>query len=288
MSRLGPWLFALAYLAAVGSMAYLIVAGRRARRPRPSARSPRAAGDRGDALLTAAFLAGGPRRVANTALIVMQRDGRLHISRDGRVTGVPGAPRNAVEGHIVGALAKARGATTTSVRDRVMRSAAVRDIGTALAEDGLLVEPALRRRIVRRRRTLIALLAVLVVAGFPLAGEGTAAMVTAGGLLILLAGVTLLLVETSKRRLWLTTAGADHLEVLRRARASAFPGIDPVLAGVALLGLGQLSDPELQAAVLGHGRSDKDGPSGSCGWGATSGSSGGGDAGCGGGGCGGD
>ncbi|MER5178351.1 TIGR04222 domain-containing membrane protein [Streptomyces sp. NPDC002896] len=291
MNGLGPWLFTI--LAAAGSMAYLVVAGRCARLPRPSAPSGRAPEARGNALLNAAFLVGGPRRVANTVLVAMQRDGRLHISRDGRVTRAPGTPRNAVEGQIVGALREGEVATTAWLRGRVMRSAAVRDIGTALAEAGLLVEPALRKRITRGRRALVALLPVLFVVGFLLAGDDTAALVTATALLILMSGgLIMLFVQTSKRRLWCTNAGADRLADLRRAPASAFPGIDPVLAGVALLGLEQLSDPELQAGILGHGRPDKDAPGGSCGAGATcnGGGCGGtccGGAGCGGGGCGG-
>ncbi|MGW3726949.1 TIGR04222 domain-containing membrane protein [Streptomyces sp. NPDC000851] len=291
MNNVELWLLAIGYLAAAAMMAQLVVDGRRARRPRLSAvsanRASRAAEARGNALLHAAFLAGGPRRVANTVLVAMQRDGRLHISRGGRVTRAPGTSYNAVEGHVVGALREGDATTAAALRDRMVRSAAMRDIGTALARAGLLVEPALRKRIIRRRCILVVLPAVVSVVGFLSTGGDTAAVEAMTVLLVLMVGgLAVVLVQTSKRRMWRTTAGEDRLAAMRRDPTAAFPGIDPVLAGVALLGLGQLSDPELQAGILGHGRSDKDGPGGSCGFGASCESSGCGGSGCGGG-CGG-
>ncbi|WP_442807281.1 TIGR04222 domain-containing membrane protein [Streptomyces sp. NBC_01294] len=283
MNGLGPWIFALTYVAAAGLMAHVIVASRRARHPRPSAPAARAAPALGNALFEAAFLAGGPRRVAHTVLVAMQRDGRLHISRDGNVTRVPGAPRNAVEGQFVGALGRGGVVTAERLCRLVMRSRAVRDIGTTLVRAGLLVEPTVLARIVRRRRIVAALLPVLVVSGFPAAGDHTARALTPAGLLVLLSiAVIVFLVRTSKRRLWCTTAGAERLASLRRAPSAALPGTEPVLAGVALLGVGQLSDPELEAAVVGHGRSDRGGSGeagAACGGGEAGGCGGGGDCG---------
>ncbi|MEU9256352.1 TIGR04222 domain-containing membrane protein [Streptomyces sp. NPDC048270] len=279
------WIFALTYLAAAGLMAHVIVASRRARQPRPGKPAARAGPARGNALFEAAFLAGGPRRVAHTVLVAMQRDGRLHISRDGNVSRVPGAPRNAVEGKIVGALRYGGVVTAERLCRLVMRSRAVRDIGTALVRAGLLVEPTVRTRIARCRRIVAALLLVLVVAGFPAVGDRTAgAPATVGLLLLMSIAVIVFLVRTSTRRLWCTTAGAERLASLRRAPSAALPGTEPVLAGVALLGMGQLSDAEWASAVVGHGRSDMGGS-----WEAGAAFGGGEAGGCGGGGdCGGD
>lgn len=207
----GPalWIFTSAYLIAAGLMAHLVMMIRRARDPRP--RTPatrRAATARGNVLLEAAFLAGGPHRVAHTTLLAMQRDGRLHISRDGTVSRAPGAPHNAVEGQIVGALGHGNTVTTQSLCRRVIRSRAVRDIGTALVEAGLLVEPTARTRITRRRRLVCALLPILVVAGVRPLGNHTATALTTTGLLILMtSAVIVLLARTSKRRLWCTSTG---------------------------------------------------------------------------------
>ncbi|GHB51731.1 hypothetical protein GCM10010377_48470 [Streptomyces viridiviolaceus] len=81
----------------------------------------------------------------------MQRDGRLHLSRNGTVSRAPGAPHNAVEGQIVGALGHGNIVTTRTLCHRVMRSGAVRDIA-ALVRAGLLAEPAARTRMPEARQ----------------------------------------------------------------------------------------------------------------------------------------
>ncbi|MEU9234453.1 hypothetical protein [Streptomyces subrutilus] len=91
--------------------------------------------------------------------------------------------------------------------------------------------------------------------------ERTATALTTTGLLLFVSGAVLVvLIRTSKRRLWCTTAGAERLEALRRLPSSALTGVEPVLAGVAVLGVGQLHDPALEAAMVGHGRSDRGSP----------------------------
>ncbi|MET9695041.1 TIGR04222 domain-containing membrane protein [Streptomyces sp. NPDC006514] len=280
----GPWIFASTYLIAAALIAQLVAASRRARNPRPSLPAARAAAAPGNGLLDAAYLAGGPRRVAHTALVAMQRDGRLHISRSGAVTRAPGAPCNAVEGQIVGALGRGHVDTSERLCRRVMASSAVRDLGTDLVRLGLLVDPVLRTRLMRRRLILAALLPVIVVTGCLSAGERAATALTMTGLLVLMSTlVIVVLVRTSKQRLWCTAAGAERLATMRRDPSAALPGIDPVQAGVALLGVGQLSDPALEAALVGRGSSAIGGLVGT---GATCGGDGGGGS-CGEGSCGG-
>ncbi|MGW0732727.1 TIGR04222 domain-containing membrane protein [Streptomyces sp. NPDC002851] len=106
--------------------------------------------------LEAAFLAGGPGRVADTVLATMHHDGRLAIAAPG-VAGVrhPVA-HHPVEQAVLDAHAAAPNGALHWLRIGVMRSPAVQGLGDSLAERGLLSRPDVLRRLRRWAGTQIA------------------------------------------------------------------------------------------------------------------------------------
>ncbi|GGZ34830.1 hypothetical protein GCM10010387_31090 [Streptomyces inusitatus] len=119
----------------------------------------------------AAFLAGGPGRVVDTALAVMHLDGRIRIGGPGIVAAVAptadpaGGPaaHDPVERAVLERLAVAPNGSLSQVRGAVMRSRAVQDIGDALAARGLMTPPKRRRRALSFWGHLLSSLSVLAI-----------------------------------------------------------------------------------------------------------------------------
>ncbi|MFD1546488.1 TIGR04222 domain-containing membrane protein [Nonomuraea guangzhouensis] len=119
----------------------------------------------------AAYLAGGPRRVINTALVSLVSQGGLRVSRDGTVTPVHGfkpAKRVVVERAVYRQVASAPGGRTAAeVRHAATDAHAVRQLTIMLSRQGLLMPPGVRARSRRRARWLVVftgLAAVVVIA----------------------------------------------------------------------------------------------------------------------------
>ncbi|GGV45927.1 hypothetical protein GCM10010277_37240 [Streptomyces longisporoflavus] len=112
----------------------------------------------------AAFLAGGPGRVADAAVAALHEDGRLVVAWPGIVEIRSAEARNPVEAAAIEAPASAPSSALHWLRIGVMRSPAVQAIGDDLALRGLLVRPealrGLRRRKIRHN--------ILTVLGFVL------------------------------------------------------------------------------------------------------------------------
>ncbi|MGW7368361.1 TIGR04222 domain-containing membrane protein [Streptomyces sp. NPDC054841] len=96
-------------------------------------------------LLEAAFLNGGPARVADTALAAMQADGRLAVGGPGIVAVQQPVGRNHVERAVLLELAAAPSGALHTLRLAVMRNPAVQEIGDGLAARGLMVPPGAGR-----------------------------------------------------------------------------------------------------------------------------------------------
>ncbi|WP_367045754.1 TIGR04222 domain-containing membrane protein [Streptomyces sp. Je 1-332] len=112
--------------------------------------------------LEAAFLAGGPSRVADAAIASLHEDGRLVVAFPGIVAIQSAEARNAVEGAALQAHAAAPSGALHWLRIGVMRSPAVQAIGDTMARRGLMVRPEVLDRL-RRRKILHN---VLTFAGF--------------------------------------------------------------------------------------------------------------------------
>ncbi|TGA89930.1 TIGR04222 domain-containing membrane protein, partial [Streptomyces sp. MZ04] len=91
--------------------------------------------------LEAAFLAGGPGRVADAAIAALHEDGRLVVVGPGIVGIQSPDVRNPVEGAVVQAHAAAPSGALHWLRIGVMRSPAVQALGDTLAGRGLMVRP---------------------------------------------------------------------------------------------------------------------------------------------------
>ncbi|GGV06645.1 TIGR04222 domain-containing membrane protein [Streptomyces spectabilis] len=113
----------------------------------------------------AAFLAGGPGRVADAALAALHEDGRLLVTHPGLTGVAPGAAaRHPVEAAVLATYAAAPSGALHGLRAAVMRAPAVQGLGDGLAARGLMVPPGPLRP---WRRRITAYL-FLCVAGVPL------------------------------------------------------------------------------------------------------------------------
>ncbi|WP_199783262.1 TIGR04222 domain-containing membrane protein, partial [Streptomyces alboniger] len=93
----------------------------------------------------AAFLSGGPARLADALIAGLHEDGRLVVAGPG-VVGIPRpTARNAAEQAVVDAHRAAPNASLHWLRAAVMRSGPVRETGDALAARGLLMRPGPRQ-----------------------------------------------------------------------------------------------------------------------------------------------
>ncbi|WP_432127023.1 TIGR04222 domain-containing membrane protein [Streptomyces sp. bgisy082] len=93
----------------------------------------------------AAFLDGGPARVADSAFAALHADGRIAVGGPGIVAVVRPTARDLVERAVLQEHAAAPHGALHHLRLAVMRHPAVQEIGDGLAERGLLVDPAARR-----------------------------------------------------------------------------------------------------------------------------------------------
>ncbi|MEV7413790.1 TIGR04222 domain-containing membrane protein [Streptomyces sp. NPDC089919] len=93
-------------------------------------------------LTEAAFLAGGPRRVVDTALVALCQDGRMMIGGPGIVQVRSGArATDPVERAVLRAQEAAPHGALAALRFAVMRDPAVQETGDGLAARGLLAAP---------------------------------------------------------------------------------------------------------------------------------------------------
>ncbi|MCX5400535.1 TIGR04222 domain-containing membrane protein [Streptomyces sp. NBC_00102] len=89
----------------------------------------------------AAFLAGGPARVVDTALTALHTDGRIVVGGPGVISVVRAQPHDPVERAVLQELASAPNGALHILRFSVMHHPAVQEIGDGLAARGLLARP---------------------------------------------------------------------------------------------------------------------------------------------------
>ncbi|MFH9740416.1 TIGR04222 domain-containing membrane protein [Streptomyces roseolus] len=125
----------------------------------------------------AAFLAGGPGRVADTALAAMHLDGRIVIGGPGVVAVVHRIAHDPVERAVLDSHAAAPSGSLRALRLAVMTHPAVQEIGDDLSARGLVTLPGPRRTL---RRWCVGLLVGSVLL-FPVGIVATVAEFTVGG-----------------------------------------------------------------------------------------------------------
>ncbi|MFI0820652.1 TIGR04222 domain-containing membrane protein [Streptomyces sp. NPDC021098] len=130
----------LVYVAVIASSVFVI---------RGTVRTRRAAAGAPDSgvndLVEAAFLAGGPGRVADTVISEMHTDGRLAVGRPGVVSVRQPVARNPVENALLTVLTHAPNGALDRLRRELMRTPEVQGIGDELARRGLMVHPGALR-----------------------------------------------------------------------------------------------------------------------------------------------
>ncbi|MFF8845237.1 TIGR04222 domain-containing membrane protein [Streptomyces sp. NPDC015127] len=207
----------------------------------------------------AAFLAGGPARVADAALAALHTDGRVVIGGPGVVTALRQVAHDPVEREVFRALAAAPSGALPVLRQEVMRSPAVQEIGHALAARGLMTPP-------RQHSGLAAwglAQGIVCLVGLPLSLVATVVQFMGSGhqpvglpfvlmaLPALIPGMVIGFNQANRAGRRVAPHGRRALRSYSAAHAHAAPG---VVAFVALRGVRALPDPELRAQLTGAAR----------------------------------
>ncbi|GLW52581.1 TIGR04222 domain-containing membrane protein [Kitasatospora phosalacinea] len=209
--------FVLAFALVALSLAVAAAFNRRSRR----VTDPQGLPGRGLPLLDVAFLAGGPARVVDTALVRMEREGRVVVSRARRVTVTSDRTSDPVERVLVTAVGGRAGRDLSVLRSSVVGSPEVQRIGDGLAARGLLRHPAALRAAWRARKLVVLALLVTLVLGVVstvqwLDGpdrDSSAPPVFPYGVLVLFTVVSLVATRPAKSRI--TPAGRRQLQLVR-------------------------------------------------------------------------
>ncbi|MGW4412515.1 TIGR04222 domain-containing membrane protein [Nonomuraea sp. NPDC004702] len=204
-----------------------------------------------------AYLAGGPVRVADTAIGLLAREGEIRVSRGGKIHRVSTAVTAGypVEERLVAILAKRRSSPVVQVKRRLADSAEVAGISRRLADLGLLVDsrsvPGLRvcRDVLKLIPTVAAVAAgadviYMIVAQSP--PLSVAALFGFGASWLAARKIRPLYVRNRPVRLG--RAGRHLLEKARLAHPYGAE-TDAVAVPLALYGLSHLGDPHLSAEL---------------------------------------
>jgi len=250
---MSPWLPPLVY--AIWTVLVLGVAAGSARRGRRPTRRARL-GDLGPD--DYAFLAGGPARAADLAILMALRDDTAHLNREGQVvatgTGDAEGDGPTTTDVVRRVLGEERGGMPLrALRARVTASPEVQSVGTRLFEDGLIARPEAGPRRVPRAALFLTIVlgVVLVVLAFVVADDGPSGLWLSLSLFLAVVGmqagvVGLLLVGVFGERVVPSGTTTRHLMRLRRddtAVAAMAPG---GLGAVALSGLNAFPDPVIK------------------------------------------
>lgn len=202
-------------------------------------------------LYEAAYLAGGPRRVAELTLLSMQRERRLLLAHTGWATVVDPVGRDPHERSVLGAFGPDGQERVVAVRARAERDPVVRDLADRLGEAGLALCDATVRelragvRAVRRATVLVLGMAVAALC-VPSPATTTSLILCwfALPLILTLGCLAIARVEGHAHSSWASTAGQRLLVELGRER-----GGRGSLTAVALRGHRAVTDPEARAAL---------------------------------------
>ncbi|MFD7643619.1 TIGR04222 domain-containing membrane protein [Kitasatospora sp. NPDC059795] len=211
----------------------------------------------GIGLYETAYLAGGPARVVDLALVRMAGLGRLHLAHTGWTTVVDPLDRGRLERALITAIGPEGQCRTAQLKAALATHPTVRDIGDRLALAGLATPAALRdraRRAVGHVRyallTAVAMLLVTVVLNAD--GRSARTAVAWYALPLVLTGGTLLMarVDVHAYTAWAAPAGQHLLRALGRPHLCRAGAADDLLTAVAMRGPEAVQDPRLRAALI--------------------------------------
>ncbi|MDX3231427.1 TIGR04222 domain-containing membrane protein [Streptomyces sp. ME19-01-6] len=246
-----------------------------------AAREPEGAGaGRGAlSLYEAAFLSGGPQRVGDLALVVMDRQRRLLLAHTGWVTVVDPDGRDELERSVISAIGPHGQSPVPAVRSALASAAPVRALADRLVTAGLAVPAAARTNVaaaVRHVRAAVGLVLLMGAAALlivpPESGRGQAAAWFTLPLLLTLSCLAIARVEVHPYTRWASPAGQKLLGRIETPRprpgrparradergggVAGGCGRDAadaeILTALALHGASALPDPALRAAFKAH------------------------------------
>ncbi|WP_329568418.1 TIGR04222 domain-containing membrane protein [Kitasatospora sp. NBC_01266] len=215
-------------------------------------------------LYETAYLAGGPERVVDLALVLMNSRGRLHLAHTGWTTVVDPHGRSRLERALISEIGPEGQCRTTELREALSEHPTVAEIGARLSLAGLATPAAIRESTllaVRQVRQALLLSAVLLVAAMTLTEpghqQGAATLAWFSLPLILTTGTLLMArVDVHPYTRWAAPAGDEVLrELRRRPRRSSGAGASDaerrLLTAVAIDGADAHPDARLRMALRG-------------------------------------
>ncbi|MFJ3877473.1 TIGR04222 domain-containing membrane protein [Streptomyces sp. NPDC090077] len=212
--------------------------------PRPAAGRPPGALN----LYEAAYLSGGPERVAVLTLLSMERRHRLLLTRTGWATVLDPVARDAHERAVLAAFGPDGQSPVSALRRAAAAHPAVRALADRLDAAGLAVPCGVRDAVadgVRSVRWAAVLVAAMAAASLVLPEDGAdVSKVLYWFALPMLLSVCALATAGPAPSPWASPAGQRLLVALDRERGTGDP-----LAAVAVRGLSAVHDPDLRAAL---------------------------------------
>ncbi|MEV5438900.1 TIGR04222 domain-containing membrane protein [Streptomyces sp. NPDC052682] len=213
----------------------------------------------------AAFLSGGPRRVADVTLVAMARQRRLLLARTGWATVVDPRGRDEMERSVIGAIGPQGQSRIAPVRTAAAAADAVRAIADRLVRAGLAVPDGARTTVadgVRQvRHAAVAVVGLgtvaLLMPAPPDMPRHLVALWFALPLALTLSCLAIARMEVHPYARWASPAGQRLLGALAR-HADAAAGDDRTyLTSVAVRGVQAVGEPDLRAAFA-HRDTDRD------------------------------
>ncbi|MEV5430323.1 TIGR04222 domain-containing membrane protein [Streptomyces sp. NPDC052701] len=205
-------------------------------------------------LYEAAFLSGGPRRVADVTLVSMARQRRLLLAHTGWATVVDPRGRDEMERSVIGAIGPGGQSRIAPVRAAAAAADAVRGIADRLAGAGLAAPDSRTTVATAVRRVRLAALAVLalgtaalLVPAPPDVPRHLVALWFALPLALTLGCLVIARIEVHPYSPWASPAGQRLLGALAR-RSDAAGGDRAYLTSVAVRGVHAVGEPDLRAA----------------------------------------
>ncbi|GGZ88681.1 TIGR04222 domain-containing membrane protein [Streptomyces echinoruber] len=206
-------------------------------------------------LYEVAFLSGGPRRVADLAMVSMARRRRLLLAHTGWATVVDPHGRDEMERAVIGAIGPQGQSRIPPVRAAAAAAEAVQRLADRLVRAGLAVPDGARTTVaagIRRVRAAAVAVVALGAAALLLPDrEGVprdlVALWFALPLVLCLGCLAIALVEVCPCSRWASPAGQRLLDTLAH-RLGRTGDEHAYLASVAVRGIRAVGEPELRAA----------------------------------------
>ncbi|MCX4904714.1 TIGR04222 domain-containing membrane protein [Streptomyces sp. NBC_00878] len=210
---------------------------------------------RGLTLYEAAFLSGGPARVADLTLVSMARQRRLLLAHTGWATVVDPRGRDEMECSVLGAIGPDGQSRIAPVRTTAAAAECVRALADGLVAAGLAVPDGARTTVAGAvRQVRAAAAAVLVLGGvallMPSQAQENRALVAIWftlPLILTLSCLAVARIEVHPYTRWASPAGQHLLSALAR-RAHTDSDDRTYLTTVAVRGVRAIGEPELRAA----------------------------------------